>query len=712
MHRVDGPLPPRRLVIAERVDATAPSLAELGLLAPGLQVAWIGNRPPAGVTPLAARNARDALGREFDAVVFDTRDGLDADALGASAGTIRAGGALVLVTPPLDRWAHAPDPDAPRLGVADGETSRGGFLRRLVRVIRRHPHRRLLAGSAALTLRPRRRETVAAVDGTCTDDQRRAVEALVRLGHGRARRPVVLSADRGRGKSAALGLAAARLLRNGVERVVVTAPRRLAAEQVFAHAARVLPDARAGRFHVRIDGGEIVFRSPDELAHADEADSARMVLVDEAAAIPTPLLEALLLRYPRIAFASTVHGYEGTGRGFAVRFHAELDRHTPQWRRVQLSVPIRCAPDDPLERFVSDALLLDAGAAPDAVAGRAQPGTVSIAAVPRATLLSDERLLRELFGLLVLAHYRTRPFDLRMLLDTPSVRVFVASHEGHVVAAALVAIEGGFSEALAQAVWAGQRRPQGHLMPETLAAHLGLVKAARLKGARVVRIAVHPRAWRRGLGTQVLAALPGLLDEPVDYWGSAFGATEALLRFWRRAGYEPVRISVTRGATSGEHSALVIGHDRSAFGVRREARRCMAAQLPEQLADPLSRLEPDIAVALLRQLPLVPEPGEMEWSDALAFAVGRRVFEVVPGSLSRLLLWVLSREADGPLTRPQRHALVMKVLQKRPWQFCARQLEVPGRAQVLAFMRHGVGRLLESHAPVHLRALPEPPGGP
>ena len=72
------------------------------------------------------------------------------------------------------------------------------------------------------------------------------------------------------------------------------------------------------------------------------------------------VLRALLERSNRTVFANTEQGYEGSGRGFRLRFEAMLAGTMPQFRRARLEQPVRWAPADPLEALVNRALVLDA----------------------------------------------------------------------------------------------------------------------------------------------------------------------------------------------------------------------------------------------------------------------------------------------------------------------------------------------------------------
>jgi tRNA(Met) cytidine acetyltransferase len=438
------------------------------------------------------------------------------------------------------------------------------------------------------------------------------------------------------------------------------------------------------------------FVAPDELALSPQA--ADLVMVDEAAAIPAPLLERLLSRYARIAFATTVHGYEGAGRGFALRFHQVLDRRTPQWRAIRLETPIRWAPGDPVERFSFRALMLDTQPAAEAIATQALAQHCVFERLDRDKLVDDETTLSELFALLVLAHYQTRPADLRHLLDGPNLAVYVLRYRGHIIATALVAEEGDLDDNIGAKIYQGRRRVRGHLLPQTLAAHVGLEQAPALRAARIIRIAVHPAAQRKGLGTRLLNTIAEqILDQGLDYLGSSFGATVELLRFWHQSSFLPVRLGISRGANSGAHSVVVL-HPLSTAGkaLYATARQRFLDHFPQQLSDPLRALDPELAAMLLQTpSPSIPELDPQDWRDVVTFAFALRGYEVSLTPIWKLTCTALADPKGADLLdAPQREALIIKVLQKKNWNEAATTMGLPGRAAVVKLLRRAVQPLV------------------
>ncbi|AOU96941.1 hypothetical protein BI364_01990 [Acidihalobacter yilgarnensis] len=669
---------------------------------------WVGDTAPAGWTACAPRAARGQLGREYQLVCLDAFAGLDPDALGAVAGTLVGGGLLCLLCPPLATWQVYADPECERMCVAPGsvEAVGGRFLHRLATMLADapgvcivHQDGRVSGDPSALEL-PAELATEPAIsaDGCVNDEQRVAVAAVLNVVRGHRRRPAVLTAHRGRGKSAALGLAAAVLMAERGATVLLTGPSLAAVEAVFEHAAARLSGVRRSRTELVCGAGRLRFVAPDALAVSPPV--ADLVLVDEAAALPQSLLLRLLRACPRLAFATTVHGYEGSGRAFALRFESRLDAEAPGWRALTLKSPVRWAEHDPLEALGFRALLLDAEPAPAASIAGVPMLRATIERLDRDALAADEALLREVFGLLVLAHYRTRPFDLRQMLDGPSVAVWVARLNGCVAAVALIAEEGGLPPDLACEVASGRRRVRGHLLPQVLAAHCGRPDAMALRGWRVLRLAVHPAVRRRGLGLALLARLS--TDARAcgqDWLGASFGATPTLLAFWRHAGLMPLRVGATREASSGAHAALVLRPlSVEAESLYRALRRRYLALSPQLLGDALRDIDPLLALALLARdpddgVPSVPSP---EWRrDAEDFARGARDYEDALGVLWHLAVEVLPRTAfTGDTAYRARQALAMKVLQKRSWKTTAEHLGVPGRRQVMALLREATARLI------------------
>ncbi len=653
---------------------------------------------PCEFDPVPSGKARQWLGRELDALVFDAHCGFDPDAFGAVLGAVAGGGLVLLLTPPLAQWPAFPDPGKERIAqYPHGMEAVGGrFLSRLAHLIQTTPSLPLIEqGHDPLPAPIQPSAQLGPVDGEIklTPDQETALEALLRVATGHGRRPLVLMSDRGRGKSSVLGVAAARLqsLRPG-SRVLVTAPRPDSVQSLFEQAQRLLPASVRRGLRLQEGNGEIAFIPPDELLrHPQEAD---LLLVDEAAAIPLPLLERLLTRYNRIAFATTEYGYEGAGRGFSLCFPGVLNRLAPHWRRLRLQTPVRWAEQDPVEGFCFRALLLDAEAADGAVLSAATPDSCELERLDRDRLVTDEPLLSELFGLLVLAHYQTRPSDLRHLLDGPGISIWVMRFRGHVAAAMLNVDEGGFDPSLAEAIARGERRPHGHLLAQTLTAHAGFVAAAGMRYSRIMRIAVHPALQRRGFGIRLVsAALSDAEKRGLDFLGASFGATPGLLAFWRKLGLMPVRIGMSREAASGSHSAIMLRPlSPRAAGLFDRMRARFLETLPFLLGDPLQELELEVAVPLLEGNPIAWSLNEQDRLDLEAFAHGRRDY-----AGARLALWRLAaiRSAQGSpsaLLGP----LVIKVLQGRAWSGVAAELGLPGRKQAEDALRQAAGALLRT----------------
>lgn len=690
----------RRVLVLSGEQSACHDAAVEALDAAGIErreTTLVGSTDTLGCERVYHRNADELLGRTREAIVFDAHDGLRPNALGRVVGAVDGGGLLVLSTPPLDDWPDRADPfdealAVPPFGVQDVT---GRFRQRFVDRLRAHrgvaivdvddgrvecngltdPAPRLVGSPERSHLH----ESVfpdAAYDACLTGDQQAALGALEALTA--SSQAVVVEADRGRGKSSAAGLAAGGFVAAG-ETVLVTAPGFRSARELFARADALLDALEATRERPdrddvpqRIDlanGGSLRFVEPTTAV--ERASAADILFVDEAAALPVRLLEQLLAA-DRIAFTTTVHGYEGAGRGFSVRFRDRLADASHTITDVTMQEPIRYAPGDPVEVWAFDALLLDARPAVDPLVTDATPANVEYRRLAPTELLADDALFRETFGLLVLAHYRTEPNDLVRLLDAPNLAVDALLADGHVVSVALSAREGGLSADRRTRMYDGER-VRGNMFPDVLTTQLRDERAADPIGRRIVRIATHPAARSRGLGSTLLDAVRDrAIGEGLDWLGVGYGATPELLRFWRSNGFSTLHLSTTRNDTSGEYSAIMI-EPLSATGdalAERTAER-FRGRIAGVLSDALDDADPDVVRAALRTVegPISTDLSEWEWLVVVGAAYGPGLFDVSPRPFRRLVFryFVDAPAADRLDDRTER-LLVLRVLQARDWE--------------------------------------------
>ncbi|KAL5596538.1 hypothetical protein BROUX41_006764 [Berkeleyomyces rouxiae] len=415
-----------------------------------------------------------------------------------------------------------------------------------------------------------------------TVDQAKALLTFVdAIAEKTLRSTVALTASRGRGKSAAMGMAVAAAVAHGYSNIFITSPSPENLKTLF----------------------EFVFKGFDALGYADHADytiiqstnpdfnraivrvnihrnhrqtiqyirpqdahvlgQAELVVIDEAAAIPLPLVRKLMGPY-LVFMASTINGYEGTGRSLSLKLIKQLreqsrapganavadtevtDRTTGKTaksddaaayhgsrslREITLSEPIRYAKGDSVEKWLNGLLCLDATLpkAKSRSTGCPDPAQCQLLHVNRDTLFSyhpvSERFLQQMIALYVASHYKNTPDDLQLMSDAPAHELFVlvapvadgAQKLPEPLCVVQVALEGQISkQSILNSLSRGQR-PAGDLIPWLVSQQFQDDEFAGLSGARVVRIATNPEYVSMGYGSRALELL-------TDYYEGRFAS--------------------------------------------------------------------------------------------------------------------------------------------------------------------------------------------
>ncbi|HTV24632.1 MAG TPA: GNAT family N-acetyltransferase, partial [Polyangiaceae bacterium] len=303
-----------------------------------------------------------------------------------------------------------------------------------------------------------------------------------------------------------------------------------------------------------------------------------------------------------------------------------------------------------------------------------------------------------LFGLLVHAHYRTTPADLERLLDAPNLAVHAIVESNRVLAATLVAQEGGLARTDCDALGRGEWRIRGHALADTLIVHAARPDAGELHMLRSVRIVTHPALRRRGIARALVEHLHA--THTPDLFGTVFGASVELLHFRRALGYHLVRVGSTRGASSGEPSLVMLrpATDRARSLVA-DLQGDLARNLPLQLdllaADGDLDVEPALRRALLDELApaTVLDAAEVR-RRVEAFTNGAQTMEAALYSLDAFL-----RSPDARLERldpRQRRLLEQRVLARHSWQAAATAAKYADVPAAMRAVRPAVRQLLES----------------
>lgn len=494
---------------------------------------WIGNVSPHFATQsyFPFSKTKNLLGSEFPAIIYDARQGIHLDALAIAAGTLQDGGQLLLL---LNHWAdlaNRPDCDSLRWSGEKHAINTPHFIAFLQEKIAKYGfpvyQRTPLTLASPTPQKDRSTHCQPTLEQAHLLQQMAEAEEAI----------LIVTAKRGRGKSALAGLFAKQQVAQN-QPVILTAPNK-SAVNIFNEFA----------------GADITFMPPDELSQnlsdAPQQFAKHWLFVDEAAMIPLDILFRLTKAFKRAVLTTTIHSYEGTGRGFLLKFMAKTDRTL---RHFELFTPLRWQADDKLEAFIDDLLLCDCE-------DRLPQPPYDVALAEQIQISHCERIphdqMESVYGLLTLAHYRTSPLDLRRLLDAPQQQFYLGQAQDALLSCVWAVPEGGMEDnTLICQIRRGERRPRGNLVAQMLCFQAGWEEACALRSLRISRIAVQPNWQQEGLGQRLIAKMKQ--QGAVDFLSVSFGYTPELLAFWQKCGFILVHFSESKEASSGCYSVVAL----------------------------------------------------------------------------------------------------------------------------------------------------------
>jgi tRNA(Met) cytidine acetyltransferase len=275
----------------------------------------------------------------------------------------------------------------------------------------------------------------------------------------------------------------------------------------------------------------------------------------------------------------------------------------------------------------------------------------------------------------------------------------------------MICIEGELPQELARAIYRGQRRIKGQVLPQLMTQYVSDEHAALERYARVVRIAVLPQWQGHGIGSQLLEYVATECENrEIRFIGANFGANPEVMSFWVKSGFLPIRLGVKKETATGEYSVLMlkaIEDEKLSLSLRLNQR--FVYRFLNMQADVYHDLDPEVvrACCMINQTDINWRPHEHETRELMDFAYGNRGYEVCQPLVKDLVFTIYESGKSVCLEPAENALLVKKVLQAQQWTAVARHLGYSGKSESVHHLKQVVGNLIRDLAKEDLLFLCE-----
>lgn len=326
--------------------------------------------------------------------------------------------------------------------------------------------------------------------------------------------------------------------------------------------------------------------------------STDVLIIEEAASIPLPILSQILSVYKKVIMISTLDGYEGTNQGIIHKLSTDFPLEI-----FSLSYNFRRNYDN-FQKFLEN-ISFKANNINFSTYSSLQSSSINIISnnisqnINSLTIhLSSfiEKPNNESISLLIKInkfisnnHYQSSNQDIFRLLNDPNTFVSLllknlnyedySLKNSEIISLVIFSLEAIPNKILKESIFNGSSRPKNNLLPQTLLCHSNIDFPDNSIFLRIQRIATEKSYKKQGYASKLLSnfndknlinffiqnstfskdfSCDGSFSNHLIFIGASFALSDVVYKFWIKNNFIPVSLGLKKDNASGERSLVVL----------------------------------------------------------------------------------------------------------------------------------------------------------